>query len=96
MLSAICFNLDQSKLFSSGNELNTSADCTESNLIMDLHYFGTQSCQNNIEISILCCFYAPASVDWRHIVFGLFVCRSVCLSVSLSAKTFTLAISFDL
>jgi hypothetical protein len=32
-------------------------------------------------------FYAPVSKDWGHIVFGLSVC--------LSAKTLTLAISFE-
>jgi hypothetical protein len=36
-------------------------------------------------------FYAPVSKDRGHIVFGL----SVCLSVCLSAKTLTLAISFE-
>ena len=36
-------------------------------------------------------FYTPTWIDWGHIVFGLFVHLSVCLS----AKTFTLAISFD-
>jgi hypothetical protein len=36
-------------------------------------------------------FYAHVSKDWGHIVFGL----SIRLSVCLSAKTLTLAISFE-
>ena len=49
-------------------------------------------------ILALCCsvdFYAPASVDQGHIVFGLSVSPSVCLSVCLSAKTLTFAIAFE-
>ena len=40
-------------------------------------------------------FYAPALLDQGHMVFGLFVCQYVRLSVCSTAKTFTLAISFD-
>ena len=41
-------------------------------------------------------FYASPSIDWEQKVFGCpFVCASVHLFVSLFAKTFTLAISFD-
>ena len=40
-------------------------------------------------------YYAPASIDRGHIVFGLSVYSFACASMCLSAKTFTLAISFD-
>jgi hypothetical protein len=41
-------------------------------------------------------YYAPVSKDWGHTVFGLSVLSvCLCLSVCLSAKTLTLAISFE-
>ena len=40
-------------------------------------------------------FMPPASLDRAHMVFGPSVCPCVLLSVCLSSKTFTLAISFD-
>ena len=40
-------------------------------------------------------FYAPSSIDWWHIVFGLSVCPFVHMFVCLSAESFTLAIAFE-
>ena len=39
-------------------------------------------------------FYAPASLDWGHVVFALSVCLFVCPSVCLQ-KTLTLALIFE-
>ena len=41
--------------------------------------------------SQICCYYAPALIDWGHIVFAL----SVCLSVFVCKKLLTLAVTFE-
>ena len=74
-------------------------------IVLSLFYYFLEKCgdmllsvgMNSFLIQSL--FYAPTSIDRRHVVLGPPVCPSVRLSVSVSfslfAKTFALAIAFE-